>query len=372
MRSSEDKSRWVLRWRYVMTPTSRPGIWRLKDGGYFVRVRVTDPRTGRRVQCARTLRGLSVTIWSAIRVRDQLRHEGRERVEGTTRSLPPWSEYAASLFEAKVAEGKLSSSKSRERWGNVLARLIPVFGRLRVDELRTADVVAWRDQVARWIRDGMPSTRRRDEGKNKIVKLSPVTANGWLSILKVICAAMTKHYELARDPAKPVEYFPAPRVCTREHPPGDLGSPDRAHAAALLDGPARGDARRRRQGDLNRYGAAAPEPSRQEAPVIAPLNTALDSWPGIKLNRGDRAELLRPARGVKSGVKGVKRVVIASSTTRICGAGEGFRNRLSQRAVIHARSAKFCWFREPRPRQGTTQNDAVRDRVGQPVGNGWW
>jgi hypothetical protein len=218
MRSSEVKNRWVRRWRYVMAPTSRPGIWKLKDGGYFVRVRVTDPRTGHRVQCARALRGLTVTIWDAIRVRDQLRHEGHERVEGTIRSLPPWGEYAASLFEAKVAEGKLSSSKSRERWGNVLTRLIPVFGRLRVDELRTADVIAWRDQVARWIRDGMPSTRKRDEGKNRIVRLSPVTANGWLSILKVICAAMTKHYELARDPAKPVEYFSAPRIYTREQP----------------------------------------------------------------------------------------------------------------------------------------------------------
>jgi hypothetical protein len=132
MHSSVGKNRWVRRWRYVMAPTARPGVWKLKDGGYFIRVRVTDPRTGRRVQCARALRGSSVTIWDAIRVRDQLRHEGHERVEGTIRSLPPWSEYAASLFEAKVAEGKLSSSKSRERWGNVLTRLIPVFGRLRV------------------------------------------------------------------------------------------------------------------------------------------------------------------------------------------------------------------------------------------------
>jgi len=143
-----------------------------------------------------------VTIWDAITVRDQLRHEGHERVEGTTRSLPPWSEYAASLFEAKVAEGRLSSSKSRERWGDVLARLIPVFGRLRVDELRTADLIAWRDQVGRWLRDGMPSSREREKGK--LVHLSPVTANGWISILRVICAAMTKHYELARDPAKAV------------------------------------------------------------------------------------------------------------------------------------------------------------------------
>jgi signal transduction histidine kinase/CheY-like chemotaxis protein len=49
--------------------------------------------------------------------------------------------------------------------------------------------------------------------------------------------------------------------------------------------------------------------------------------------------------------------------------GEGFRNRHPQRAVFHARSANFCWFREPGPRQGTTQNDAVRDRVGQLLGN---
>jgi hypothetical protein len=217
MHSSVEKSQWVRRWRYVMAPTSRPGIWKLKDGGYFIRVRVSDPRTGRRVQCARALRGLTVTIWDAIRVRDELRYEGRERVEGKIRLLPLWGEYAASLLEAKVAEGRLSSSKSRERWGNVLGRLIPAFGRLRVDELRTADLVAWRDEVGRWLRDGMPSSRARDKGK--LVKLSPVTANGWISILKVICTAMTKHYELARDPAKAIDYFPVlERTYTREQP----------------------------------------------------------------------------------------------------------------------------------------------------------
>jgi hypothetical protein len=66
------------------------------------------------------------------------------------------------------------------------------------------------------MRDGMPSVRARHEGK--LVKLSPVTANGWVSILKVICAAMTKRYELARDPSKPVEYFPTTRTYSREQP----------------------------------------------------------------------------------------------------------------------------------------------------------
>ena len=219
MPSSEANNRWVRRWRYVMAPTSKRGIWRLREGGYFVRVRVTDPRTGRRIQCARVVRGPTVTLRDAIRVRDSLRLEGHDRVAGRIQSLPLWSEYATSLFEAKVAEGRLSSSKSRERWGNVLSRLIPAFGRIRVDELRAADLIEWRDQVGRWLHDGMPSSRKRDIGKNRIVKLSPVTANGWISILKVICAAMTKHFELARDPSKAVEYFPVlERTYTREQP----------------------------------------------------------------------------------------------------------------------------------------------------------
>jgi integrase len=158
------------------------------------------------------------TMRTAIEAQARLRHEARDRVQGEIQSLPLWSEYAASLFEAKVAEGRLSSAKTRERWANVLMRLLPVFGRFRVDELRPAHLIEWRDQVGRWIRDGMPSVRKKDAGKNRLVKLSPVTANGWISVLKVICAAMTKHYELARDPARAVDYFVVPRLYTREQP----------------------------------------------------------------------------------------------------------------------------------------------------------
>ena len=58
---------------------------------------------------ARVLRGVSMTIWDAIRVRDRLRHEGRERVEGTIRSLPLWSEYAASWYSVLIAPPQLRS-----------------------------------------------------------------------------------------------------------------------------------------------------------------------------------------------------------------------------------------------------------------------
>jgi hypothetical protein len=61
--------------------------------------------------------------------------------------------------------------------------------------------------------------------------------------------------------------------------------------------------------------------------MIAPLNTRLDSWPGIKLNRHRRASSFVPRGGVKSATKGVKRVVIASGSTRNLGAGHGIRTR---------------------------------------------
>ena len=68
------------------------------------------------------------------------------------------------------------------------------------------------------MRDGMPSIRKRDKGTKKRVHLAPATANGWIAILKVICGAMTRHFELERDPSDGLEYFPLPRTYTREQP----------------------------------------------------------------------------------------------------------------------------------------------------------
>lgn len=105
MRSSEEKNRWVIRWRCEMAANrSRPGIWRLKGGGFFVRARVTDPRTGKEYQLSQTLRGDRVTMRQALEAQAQLRKDGVARIDGRTRSRTLWSAYAASLFDAKVTE----------------------------------------------------------------------------------------------------------------------------------------------------------------------------------------------------------------------------------------------------------------------------
>ena len=192
MSSSESTGPWVIRWRVEMAAKPcRRGIWRLKGGGFFVRARVTDPRTGKEYQLSQVLRGERATMREALETQAHLRRDGVARIDGRTRSRTLWSTYAASLFESKVTERKIKSAASRRRWADTLALLVPAFGMLYVDELRYADLATWRDQVARWIRNGMPSRRKRDAGKNKLVHLSPMTANGWISILKVVCAAMT-------------------------------------------------------------------------------------------------------------------------------------------------------------------------------------
>lgn len=217
MSSSEEARKWVIRWKYEMTAKAlRPGIWGLKEGGYFLRTRVIDPRSGKIVEYQRALR--DVTLNQAEREKQRLRCDALERATGRKQAPTLWSSYAASLFQAKINEGKIKSAKTREKWANALARLIPALGHFYVDELRHADLVTWRNEVASWLREGMPSLRQRDQGKNKRVKLSPVTANVWISVLKVICGAMAKHFELERDPAGPLEYFALPRTYTREQP----------------------------------------------------------------------------------------------------------------------------------------------------------
>jgi hypothetical protein len=210
---------WVTRWKYeIAAKASRRGIWKLKAGGFLIRCRVTDPRSGRESQAMRILRGEALTIEDAQRALDSLRSNVRDRVTGKIQSRMLWSEFAVSRFEAKVIEQKLKSAKSRERWAGTLKHLLPAFGRFHVDELRFADIAEWRATVAIWLRDGMPSIRKGDEDKNRIVKLSPVTANGWIAILKEICSAMTKRFELPRDPAADVEFFREHRNYTREQP----------------------------------------------------------------------------------------------------------------------------------------------------------
>lgn len=215
--------KWVKRWKYDMTEKAlRPGVWGLKTGGFLVRARVADRRTGKTLDRQKILRDM--TLNEAEAFRNRLAFDARELASGRKRTPTQWSLYAASLFKAKVDDGTIKSAKNREHWLSVLARLVPEIGGLYVDDLTHHHLAAWRVRVNNWILKGMPSHRKRDKveknGKMtaKLVPLSPVTANNWIRVLKVICRAMKIDFELEKDPSEHIKPFHQPRKYTREQP----------------------------------------------------------------------------------------------------------------------------------------------------------
>jgi len=190
----DKEKKWIRRWDAWIAPRQcRPGVWRRKGGGYLVRGRAKDPLTGKLKEVRRRLDGVDASgayLW----LQDEL-----EAIRGgrwsavavpTRRSF---DDYAVSLLERKVAQGKIKSAKTREQWAGTLENvLIPWFGEIYVDEIRRAMVLRWKDEAAALIASG---------------QYSPTTANGWLKLLRVVINAYVFEYELTRNPVAGVEDF---------------------------------------------------------------------------------------------------------------------------------------------------------------------
>lgn len=175
---------WVKRWGYEFAAKpQRPGIYRLRSGGYLVRGRVTDPRTGKRRE---TMRATSAkSLQEAQRDLDNAVESLRSRLDESTTAPTRWKGYAVSLLETKIARGDITSPAEIERWKQTLANyLIPEFGEHDVREVRREHINAWlRGRVMVWMRDGRPSLR----DPQKTFRPTKSTANGWLRILRTIC-----------------------------------------------------------------------------------------------------------------------------------------------------------------------------------------
>jgi integrase len=177
-------------WNDGCEPTRYPGIFR-SPSGYRVRARAVDPRTGAPRDVNREFVGISLE--QAIAKQAELRAEIRSGGRGGPRERVRYADYAASLFERKIATRELKSAKTRERWSDTQdLHLIPHFGQWWVDAIRKADIEEWKAQQGRKI-----------ERK----AYSPNTVNGWLSILLTTLRAAVDDLELERDPTRKVGLF---------------------------------------------------------------------------------------------------------------------------------------------------------------------
>jgi hypothetical protein len=132
-------------------------------------------------------------------------------------------EYSRRLLDRKVNDGDIRSEAGIEKWKNVLVRFdrSSLFD-LYVDAVRPRDVLAWRSEVARLVREGT---------------FSPNTANTDLSVLRVILAHAKLDFELPSNAAREVPAFDTSqhRTYTREQPNSLKSSELREFLACLRE-----------------------------------------------------------------------------------------------------------------------------------------
>lgn len=205
-------SQWIYRWKnWIAATPSKPGVWRRKEGGYLVRARAKDSRTGKLKEVKLVLRDLDGP-GAYARLQEELR-KIREGTQASARCKPRFCDYAVSLVERKVKTGEIKSAASREQWANDLrVHLLPAFGLLYMDQIRRTDLEDWRSKVAGLIESG---------------KYSPATANGWLDKLRVVINSAYIELELGRNPIagfKPFETSTRPTYT--EEQPNSLTAPE--------------------------------------------------------------------------------------------------------------------------------------------------
>lgn len=150
-----------------------PGVRAVEGGGWWVRGRWTEQKTGKRRELSRFLDVPKAS--DAYQWLQEALAEKKRGGEGRCQKAIRFSEFAASLFEAKVKRGDIQSAAGRVKWANILEfHLIPVFGSIFMSELEQRDVRRWRDECA-------VRARRGD--------MSPNSANTRLAVLRVILKA---------------------------------------------------------------------------------------------------------------------------------------------------------------------------------------
>ncbi|HKY36578.1 MAG TPA: hypothetical protein VJN18_11600 [Polyangiaceae bacterium] len=181
--------------------TKYENVFETPTGGHLVRARVKDPTTDQLVTIKKTLNldALGSHQWLLNEI-DRVR---------SGRPLPPlqkvrFSEFAAALLEEKLTKQEIKSVKGRERWGYTLVHLIsgttgersdkyvPGFGDMYIDMVHSSHVEEWKLGIA---------------GLIQADDYAPTTANGWLSILRVVMQAAKRKYGLSQLATEDVTDF---------------------------------------------------------------------------------------------------------------------------------------------------------------------
>lgn len=213
---------WKMRWGYLTAKTARRGIFRLKTGGFYVRSRVTDPRTSKRKEVSAVLRDASMT--QAQAELDRLVDEARVELRGEVRTTQTWRAFAISRLEERMLKGKVMSEATVDRWKEALSIFVPEWGHLEATAVTRHHINLWLNgTVAKWMTEGKTSMRKRRVDGKILMKpftsiIKPTTVNGWLRVLRAISHAIKVTFDLTKSAFDGIEFFEEGRIYTREEP----------------------------------------------------------------------------------------------------------------------------------------------------------
>ncbi len=195
---TKPSSQWINRSRdWIAAEPELPGVWRRRDGGYRIRGRALDPRTGKLREVERALPDVLKARDAFTVLQAELEKIRAGNAAETRAGFPQFSTYSADVFARKVSLGRIRSAAGKAKWESILEHhLVPEFGDFYIDQLHPTVIKAWQAKLAAKIKAG---------------KMAPTTANTILGVLKQITDEAVTDYDV-RDPMRGVDPFD-----TREH-----------------------------------------------------------------------------------------------------------------------------------------------------------
>ncbi|MBL8605227.1 MAG: site-specific integrase [Myxococcales bacterium] len=238
-------TKWVERWKtLVREKPVLPGVYPRKDGGFVVRALVTIPGTEKRKEVWKTVEAATpldakqmlvelVAATKAASHTAQTPAPPPAPMTASTTQMPFFGDYAATLKERKERDGTFKSESGKGCHLSILKEhILPTFGPMRVDEIRKAQVLAWKDTLPEKVQPPHPRLKRKPEVAlaSTAKHYSPHTMNGWLRLFSTIITAAVEEFELPKNPVAGLTTFDTSETPTYTHEEPNSATPEETKA----------------------------------------------------------------------------------------------------------------------------------------------
>lgn len=207
------REKYIRRFNTWLADTKHPGIYKLRKGGYLVRIRTTDPFSRKEKEVRKALPRR--TIEQAMAWQAQEKERLQLRLGQGEAQRVCFDIFASSILQRKIDQGKIKGDSIRKTTdqyahlingttvkdkvsGDVVVK-VDGFGKVAVERVTSKLIQTWKSHLGKLIKAG---------------HYKPSTINGWLAQLRELMSIAVVEHDLKRNPMAGVKDFD-----TSEHRP---------------------------------------------------------------------------------------------------------------------------------------------------------